>query len=774
MEGKRRIIAKKTLIIVLALSGLLIHAFVTVIAHRGASLALPENSMAAFRRAIEIGADYFELDIRTTADDSLIVMHDATVDRTTNGTGEVNQLSYNYIRSLQLTNGEKVPSLSEAMLLAKGKIKIALENKGADPQTVIDKVTALEMRDEVVFFDFSYPRLSGAKAKDPAQDAVFLVLEATTGAVDSAKSLNAEVLAVNTGENASLVSYAHQQNMKLWRYTVNDKNTMISLIKMGVDGLITDDPSTLITYLNTLDATSPSKVVLHPPLVTGVTVTLSWSAASDAESGIWGYAIYVGDSEEPTQLVKRTGNVLSANLTMVDENKTYYTRIKAINRARLYSNAYSNTVAVNSNSDTTPPEIVNVTSAGSPNTVLVRFSEVISLASAENINNYTIDRYIAASAKVSGNTAEDTVSIINATLGGDQKMVILTTATLPEAVSYRLRVKNIQDRAPVPNTIEEGTEWMFEYTGYMDGLVAYWNFNEGKGNTTVDQTVNMNNLQFTDLGWATGMEGSALVFNGTSGYVDVPASPSLDIQTTALSLSVWLNLDVLPSEMEGEYGPIYDSEKDSYVLYADKVNDELRFKVRTNKGATRPGISSADLITGEWIHVACVYNGREAGIYLNGELMDLHDSISGNIIGGQTARLGEQAGSFYAGSIDELKIFNRALTVDEIKELGTMPVTEPVTKTFALPTSLSIAPNPVRDMAQIRVAGHYNKGLPSLVTIHDIRGRLLKHWRLQTNKEQRIVSWDRTDNRGNRLRPGVYFVTLRQGEKTLTERVVVE
>jgi glycerophosphoryl diester phosphodiesterase len=107
---------------------------VMICSHRGAHLEAPENSMAAFRKAIEIGVDIFEMDVRRTKDGKLVIMHDKTVNRTTNGAGRVDSLTFDQIRKLrlkfngQMTN-EQVPTLEEALAVAKGKILVDLDIK---------------------------------------------------------------------------------------------------------------------------------------------------------------------------------------------------------------------------------------------------------------------------------------------------------------------------------------------------------------------------------------------------------------------------------------------------------------------------------------------------------------------------------------------------------------------------------------------------------------------------------------------------------------------
>ena len=106
-----------------------------VTSHRGAGFLEPENTLRAIRRAIALGADQVEIDVQLTRDGRLVLMHDATVDRTTNGTGAVADLTLDEIRQLDAGQGEQVPTLDEVLTLTDGKItpQIELKGPGRDP-----------------------------------------------------------------------------------------------------------------------------------------------------------------------------------------------------------------------------------------------------------------------------------------------------------------------------------------------------------------------------------------------------------------------------------------------------------------------------------------------------------------------------------------------------------------------------------------------------------------------------------------------------------------
>jgi len=103
---------------------------VYVVAHRGFKAIAPENTIAAFDAAAAVGADYVELDVHVTKDGWLILMHDGKVDRTTNGTGAVRDLTFEEIRKLDAGRGQQVPTLREALLWGKRKgVRIDIDHK---------------------------------------------------------------------------------------------------------------------------------------------------------------------------------------------------------------------------------------------------------------------------------------------------------------------------------------------------------------------------------------------------------------------------------------------------------------------------------------------------------------------------------------------------------------------------------------------------------------------------------------------------------------------
>jgi glycerophosphoryl diester phosphodiesterase len=129
------------------------------VCHRGANEVAPENTYAAAKAAIERGAAYIEIDVRPCKDGTLYILHDDTVDRTTNGTGKIADMTPEEVDALDAGSwfsaefaGEKVPRLDEYVRWIKGKCKVYFDVKDGDIQKIVDLVHELEMEDEVFFW----------------------------------------------------------------------------------------------------------------------------------------------------------------------------------------------------------------------------------------------------------------------------------------------------------------------------------------------------------------------------------------------------------------------------------------------------------------------------------------------------------------------------------------------------------------------------------------------------------------------------------------------
>src|SRR5690349_12249682 len=125
---------------------------IMVISHRGEHLHHPENTMPAYRAAFETGADFIEVDVRTTADGKLVLMHNDTVDARTNGSGAVKDMTSEQIRKLDAGTGTQVPTFDEALEFAHGNIGVYVDTKRASAADIVAALERHDMQDHVVIY----------------------------------------------------------------------------------------------------------------------------------------------------------------------------------------------------------------------------------------------------------------------------------------------------------------------------------------------------------------------------------------------------------------------------------------------------------------------------------------------------------------------------------------------------------------------------------------------------------------------------------------------
>jgi len=655
---------KKILLLIVLISIKALSQDFEIISHRGGALLAPENTLSAFENSVQIGAHYYELDVRMSSDDSLIIMHDGTIDRTTNGVGNVSSLTFDQLRVFDAGSwfssefeGEKIPLLSEALEVAKNastEIGVVIEIKSTE-DNIVDKVVELvkkmNMEDQVIISSFNFTQVVKAKSLASNIKVQLFAGAITETMISNMSTINGEWVGSGSNLSESLISLAHTNNVKVNRWTLNGATQIQEIIANGYDAVTTDDP---IVAFSVLDSTAPSSVTLNQPVVISTKVKLSWTEAIDSESGIAYYEIYRSSSPGASDSLITVKDELTYIDETLRENETFYYRIRAVNYAGLYSESFSNEVMATTGADLNAPKVQVVSAYGISNKVIIEFNERLENVSAETAVNYGIN---------------NNISVNEAELLLDSSSVILTVDEMTNETEYIISVVNITDLANSENTIEDTLFFNFTYKSYLSDIAGAWDLDEGTGTTLIDLSGNANDgTAFNGLAWGSGYTGNGIEFDGIDDYAEIPASTSLDIIGDAVTVSLWTKLAYLPADLPGGYGPLYDSDTDNYVLYEDKGNNELRFKVATSSGAERPGIPATQLKADEWIHVVGVYDGANAMIYLNGEMMDSH-ALTGTVNTGQVAKIGQSSGSFFKGSIDNIQVFAKALTEEEINFL---------------------------------------------------------------------------------------------------------
>ncbi|PCJ89096.1 MAG: glycerophosphodiester phosphodiesterase [Flavobacteriales bacterium] len=239
----------------------------TVIAHRGASGSAPENTLASIKKAMETGANMIEIDVHLSKDDTVVLMHDSKVDRTTNGTGKVQELTLEELKKLdagswfnEKFSSEKIPTLEEVLKAINGKCKLLIEVKGKSKtyqgieKQIVDLINKYNAKNWCIVQSFHTPYIENTYRLDSAIEVHKLIISPLRlfpfiymddglrfGSIKKftyAKSINPNHKAVSK----KFIKKIHSQNQTVFCWTVNEKETAKKLIALGVDGIITNYP----------------------------------------------------------------------------------------------------------------------------------------------------------------------------------------------------------------------------------------------------------------------------------------------------------------------------------------------------------------------------------------------------------------------------------------------------------------------------------------------------------------------------------------------------
>ena len=238
---------------------------VAAIAHRGVREQAPENTLPALQRAIEMGLDFVEIDVHSTLDGCVVLSHDSTVDRMTDGSGRIRDMTLQQVKSLDAGvkfgeefEGTRIPTLDEALELCRGRIAIYLDLKDAPVGDVIRCLDEHGMiRDTVVYSSLSV--LMEIKRERPDLAVMpgpgsWLALPGMASLV--AKALPAEYIDSNLVDwTSERVEEAHAAGAKVFMDTLGQRDHregMIEAIEMGADGIDTDHPDVLLAVLEEL------------------------------------------------------------------------------------------------------------------------------------------------------------------------------------------------------------------------------------------------------------------------------------------------------------------------------------------------------------------------------------------------------------------------------------------------------------------------------------------------------------------------------------------
>jgi len=230
-----------------------------IFGHRGASKYAPENTIAAFELALSQGAEAFELDTMLSADGVPVVIHDRTVDRTTDGSGKVDQINTKKLFAMDAGStystkyvNERIPLLEEVFMVFKNRALINVELKNghnptdALPDKVIEIANRIDVLDQLLFSSFFPSNLEKITKLTPWAHVALLCSKGLLGYLHRSKvfsSVSPDYIHPHFKDiTKSYIEKQHHMNRKVNTWTVNKQTNMIGLINQGVDGIITDDP----------------------------------------------------------------------------------------------------------------------------------------------------------------------------------------------------------------------------------------------------------------------------------------------------------------------------------------------------------------------------------------------------------------------------------------------------------------------------------------------------------------------------------------------------
>ena len=234
---------------------------IVTIAHRGEHLHNPENSLPAIQAAIDAGVDFVELDVRTTSDGHLVLMHDRTVDRMTNGVGRVAHMTLDQIRDLDLGvrfpgqfPGLQVPTFDEALELARnGGIGIYVDTKAAEPAKLVAAIDRQEMGEHVLFFadDASDPNLLAAVSRLRPDWKLMPEAFNPTHLRDLLERFRPRVVAFDDRDfYDGTIAVALKAKVDVFvDRLANDPGAWLDAIRRGATGIQTDYPAELVAFL---------------------------------------------------------------------------------------------------------------------------------------------------------------------------------------------------------------------------------------------------------------------------------------------------------------------------------------------------------------------------------------------------------------------------------------------------------------------------------------------------------------------------------------------
>ena len=213
-----------------------------IIGHRGAQAEAPENTMRSVRKGCEC-ADFIEVDVRLSHEGVPVIIHDAKLDRTTSGTGRVNDHTLKELRILDAGDGESIPLLSEILAFVKGKCGLFIEIKEPGSENAVCSMLEKNPVENIFIVSFHEESLKAVKNLLSGVKTGYIFSEPNNNPVSKAAGLHADAIIPRLDRlSADLINAAHEHRIHVIPWTPNTQAQIRKAMNLGADGIITDDP----------------------------------------------------------------------------------------------------------------------------------------------------------------------------------------------------------------------------------------------------------------------------------------------------------------------------------------------------------------------------------------------------------------------------------------------------------------------------------------------------------------------------------------------------
>ncbi|MCL6620911.1 MAG: hypothetical protein K6T55_02315 [Syntrophobacterales bacterium] len=222
-----------------------------IMGHRGAAGLEPENTLLSIRRALELGVTAVEVDVHLSRDGRLVVIHDDTVDRTTNGRGRVRDLTFAELRRLDAGKGERLPSLEEVADLVAHRAHLVVEVKAPEAGPVLtDFIRGAGLFERVHAISFWHPVVKAMKEEEPRLRTGVLLVGCPADPAGLARAARADALVLHYAYiTPELVAQAHAAQLLVFVWNIDDIETLKPYLALDLDGIGTNRPDVVVEFV---------------------------------------------------------------------------------------------------------------------------------------------------------------------------------------------------------------------------------------------------------------------------------------------------------------------------------------------------------------------------------------------------------------------------------------------------------------------------------------------------------------------------------------------